>query len=242
VPTVLPRQASLIDRVTGVRVHGRTAWISCVHLFGGPYCDVLRECYRPLSVPDASFSPTARPGSDEVRLVGAAQQGDRAAFGELYARYARMVHGILLARVPQADVDDLVQDVFLQAMERLSTLRDAMAFGGWLASIARHRAIDFLRRAPRTTELPEDLAVHDPDRMDALAVLSIIQTLPDAYRETLVLRLVEGFTGPEIAAYTGLTEGSVRVNLHRGMRQLRDKLAATASPLGQGSQRDGSRE
>jgi RNA polymerase sigma-70 factor (ECF subfamily) len=48
--------------------------------------------------------------------------------------------------------------------------------------------------------------------------------LPEAYRETLVLRLVEGMTGPEIAARTGLTAASVRVNLHRGMKQLREKL------------------
>jgi RNA polymerase sigma-70 factor, ECF subfamily len=48
--------------------------------------------------------------------------------------------------------------------------------------------------------------------------------LPEAYRETLVLRLVEGMTGPEIAARTGLTAASVRVNLHRGMKLLRERL------------------
>jgi len=48
--------------------------------------------------------------------------------------------------------------------------------------------------------------------------------LPETYRETLILRLVEGMTGPEIATRTGLTHGSVRVNLHRGMQQLRAKL------------------
>ena len=170
--------------------------------------------------------------SDDVRLVGAAQQGDRSAFGLLYTRYARMIHGVLLARVPPPDVPDLVQDVFLQAMERLSTLRDPAAFGGWIATIARNRATDFLRRAPRATELPEDLATHDPDRMEAAAVLATIQSLPEAYRETLVLRLVEGFTGPEIAAQTGLTEGSVRVNLHRGMKQLRERLDGRPGPRG----------
>jgi DNA-binding NarL/FixJ family response regulator len=55
-----------------------------------------------------------------------------------------------------------------------------------------------------------------------------VRGLPDTYRETLILRLVEGMTGPEIAARTGLTPGSVRVNLHRGMQQLREKLAAVA--------------
>lgn len=58
-----------------------------------------------------------------------------------------------------------------------------------------------------------------------MAVLAAIRSLPEAYREPLILRLVEGMTGPEIAERTGLTPGSVRVNLHRGMRQLREKLA-----------------
>ncbi len=183
--------------------------------------------------------PDVRP--DELRLVDAARDGDRAAFAALYATYARMVHGILLARVPRADVDDLAQDVFLQAMERLRSLREAAAFGGWLAAIARHRAADHLRRAPRTTELTDEIggrltasvsgsasisasASADGHQAEALAVLRIIQSLPDAYRETLVLRLVEGMTGPEIAARTGLTPASVRVNLHRGMKQLRERL------------------
>jgi RNA polymerase sigma-70 factor (ECF subfamily) len=60
---------------------------------------------------------------------------------------------------------------------------------------------------------------------DAAEILDCIRNLPEAYRETLILRLVEGMTGPEIAAKTGLSPGSVRVNLHRGMSQLRQKLA-----------------
>jgi RNA polymerase sigma-70 factor, ECF subfamily len=178
-----------------------------------------------LRVPWVSSTSPGEAGQDDVRLIGAARQGDRTAFGELYRRYARMIHGVLLARVPYGDVDDLVQDVFLQAMERLDTLREAAAFRGWLATIARNRATDHLRRAPLTTELPEDLPSNETaDRTDAVAALAIIRTLPEAYRETLILRLVEGFTGPEIAAQTGLTEGSVRVNLHRGMKQLRERL------------------
>ena len=175
--------------------------------------------------------------TDLARLIAAAQGGDRLAFGELYAQYARTVHGIVLSRVRRADVDDLVQDVFVTAMQRLGTLRDPASFGGWLAAIARNRATDCLRRAPQTTELTDDLLSHAissrgfsvrdvsaPDRMEAMAVLAAIRALPDAYRETLVLRLVEGMTGPEIAARTGLTAASVRVNLHRGMKQLRERL------------------
>ena len=176
-------------------------------------------------------------------LVRAAQQGDRAAFGILYSRYARMVHGILLSRVPYSDVDDLLQDVFLQALPRLVSLREVSKFPGWLASIARNRAIDFHRRAKPTDELTDETACPDShshalpvpptphSSTEAHAALEAILTLPEAYRETLILRLVEGMTGPEIAARTGLTHGSVRVNLHRGMQQLREILTRKTTPL-----------
>lgn len=172
-----------------------------------------------------SASPRAfGAGPEDAPLVSAACDGDRDAFGRLYDLYAPMVHGILLARAPRGEVDDLVQDVFLLALRRLHTLRDNTRFGPWLATIARNRANDYHRRAPELAELSETLAAEDLGEAEALAILTAIQTLPDAYRETLVLRLVEGMTGPEIAARTGLTPASVRVNLHRGMRQLREKL------------------
>lgn len=158
------------------------------------------------------------------QLVRAAQQGDRAAFGQLYGSYSRMVHGVLLSRIHRADVEDLVQEVFMLAMQRLGSLRDPNAFGGWLAAIARTRAIDHVRRLPAMGEMPEDIASHDPDRSEINQVMAAIRRLPVAYRETLTLRFVEGMTGPEIAVRTGLTEGSVRVNLHRGMKQLREEI------------------
>lgn len=176
--------------------------------------------------PSAAATPQ-RPDSNSdgiVRLVEAAQAGDRSAFAEIFAVYRRTVRGIVLSRVPYVEVEDLVQDVFLQAMERLPSLREPAAFPGWLAVIARNRATDCLRSTPRTTPLTDDLPIADADRTEALLVLALIQSLPDAYSETLTLRLVEGMTGPEIAARTGLTEGSVRVNLHRGMKQLRERL------------------
>jgi len=158
--------------------------------------------------------------------VQAVRQGEQEAFAELYSLYAPMVHGILLARVPWAEVDDLLQDVFLVAFKKLNSLRDEAAFGAWLAMIARNRAMDFHRRRRDTEELSDDLAAQGSSEADreAANVLEVICGLPEAYRETLVLRLVEGMTGPEIADRTGLTPASVRVNLHRGMKLLREKL------------------
>jgi RNA polymerase sigma-70 factor, ECF subfamily len=175
----------------------------------------------------ARFAPGH--ASEDARLVGEARKGDEGAFGLLYDRYARVVHGLLLARVPRADVDDLVQNVFLAAWRRLEALRDPAAFGGWLAMIARNQATDFHRRTADhagDVELPPDLQAHDGTsaQAEAHAALDVIRSLPEAYRETLVLRLVEGLTGPEIADRTGLTAASVRVNLHRGMKMLRERL------------------
>lgn len=218
----------------------------------GDSVDLLAAGPGPRSVRDQF----AREVSDDEILVRAAQEGDRAAFGRLYERYARMVHGVLLAKVPISAVDDLLQDVFLRALRRLSTLRENASFGAWLVTIARNMANDYHRRSLPEEPLADDVPDHDASAPDAsahrlgrgdpaehsaakygtaehaasaAAILDTIRSLPDAYRETLILRLVEGLTGPEIAARTGLTHGSVRVNLHRGMEQLRAKLRAPAS-------------
>lgn len=164
--------------------------------------------------------------SELAGLVAAARQGDHAAFHALYRSYARMVHAVLLARVPYHAVEDLVQDVFLQAYRELPRLRDPAAIGGWLAAIARNCSRDHFRRTRETSELTDEHAAPgDPAAAaEAAAVLAIIRGLPEAYSETLILRLVEGMTGSEISERTGLTPGSVRVNLHRGMKLLRERL------------------
>jgi RNA polymerase sigma-70 factor (ECF subfamily) len=111
------------------------------------------------------MSQGASGGADEA-LVTAARAGDRTAFGELYTRYCRMVHGVLLSNVPSHAVDDLVQDVFVRALRRLETLREPSCFGGWLASIARNCAVDFYRRAA-------DGEVHREEQLEESAANSV---------------------------------------------------------------------
>lgn len=134
-----------------------------------------------------------------------------------------MVHGILLAYVAYGEVEDLVQETFLHAIERLGGLRDEGAFGAWLGAIARHLALDHCRRIRKVVELNENNGGSvAPDH--AALVLRAVRSLPETYRETLILRLVEGMNGPEIAERTGMQPDSVRVNLCRGMKLLRQKL------------------
>lgn len=123
-----------------------------------------------------------------------------------------------------------MQEVFLTAWRQLRTLRDPAAFSGWVLTIARHLRIDHGRRTRVHDPLDEatlgGVAPVATTALEATRALQAVRRLPAAYRETLVLRLVEGMTGPEIAARTGLTPESVRVNLCRGMKLLREALDA----------------
>jgi RNA polymerase sigma-70 factor (ECF subfamily) len=162
-----------------------------------------------------------------VSWVAAARKGDHDAFASLHGHFGRLVHAIVIARVPAADASDLVQDVFLLVFQKLSQLEDDQSFPAWLSQLARNRASRHLRDAHVSEPLDDEPQLAAPDRSaapDAKKILKAIHALPEAYAETLAMRLIEGMTGPEIAERTGLTPGSVRVNLHRGMAQLREKL------------------
>ena len=128
----------------------------------------------------------------------------------------------------------------MHAMRKLHDLRNDGAFGPWVAAITRTFAARFHRRHRPTLALSGAVLDGRPvsgtagggggaTRAEALRVLAVLHRLPETYRETLVLRLVEGLTGPQIAASTGLTPGSVRVNLHRGMTLLRAQLGRDES-------------
>ncbi|NUO38044.1 MAG: sigma-70 family RNA polymerase sigma factor [Gemmatimonadaceae bacterium] len=182
---------------------------------------------RPLAEPTATaVIPSDVRTIDTAALVGAAQTGDRAAFGALYERFARLVHGVLLASAPRDDVPDLVQDVFLRALRQLHTLREPAAFGGWIATMARNEARMHHRSSRPTEALSDQVAgsTPSPETTAMDDVLRALRALPERYREPLTLRLVEQMGGEEIARTLGLTHGTVRVYLHHGIRLLREQL------------------
>lgn len=178
---------------------------------------------RPEAAAASALAAPEKP-KPEARLVERACAGEQEAFNELYRMFAPLVHGIILARVPRDEVDDIAQEVFLSAYKNLHNLRDRNSVGAWLGMIARNRATEFYRQAKPTEELSEDLSRYDTPQTEAREILAAIRSLPETYKETLCLRLVEGMTGQEIAEQTGLAPDSVRVNLHRGMKLLREKL------------------
>ena len=175
------------------------------------------------------MAPSELAVHDEA-LVDRALRGDQGAFRALYERYAPMVHAVLLARSGPREAEDAMQEVFLAAWRGLAQLRERAHAGAWLATIARHHAARRHARArPPAEELSEEPVARAVDASGA-EVLAILRALPEAYAETLSMRLVQGMSGPEIAAATGLTHGSVRVNLSRGMKMLKERLRQEGWP------------
>ena len=162
---------------------------------------------------------------------------------ELYHSHARVVHGIALAHVGAVDADDVMQETFVSIQRGLPSVRDVGALPAWVCEVARNCARDWLRRRARRKSTAVDATAIDelaarPCAVGAQAaagelaerVLALVHSLPVAYRETLILRLVEGLDGPAIAVRTGLTPGSLRVNLCRGMAMLRPLLEKEGWP------------
>lgn len=167
------------------------------------------------------------PDTGVAAAVLAARAGDGAAFAELYRRFSRSVHAVLLSRLGLEEAREAAQEVFMTVHLKLGDLENPAAFGPWIHAIARNHAASHLRRRGiRPVEEPlRDLPARAAGESGLRArVLDLIRALPEAYRETLMMRLVEGLTGPEIAKATGLGAASVRVNLHRGMELLRPML------------------
>lgn len=174
----------------------------------------------------------ASPGDEVAQWVRESRQGSQEAFAHLYGRFLPLVHGILLGRFRPVLADDLTQECFILAYQRLGQLNEPRKFGPWIAVIAR-RIKPSAELRKRTEDRIDRLASNDtsPDQViEARHVLDAITALPEAYRETLLMRLVEGMSGPEIAAATGMTHQSVRVNLHRGMTRLRGALGLLSRP------------
>lgn len=179
-------------------------------------------------LPARGFLQRLRRSRDEARLRRA-QCGNAAAFAEIWRQHARLVHAILISMVREEDAEDLMQEVALAAWKHLASVRSCDGLGAWVSSIARNIGRDALRSRSggATQSLPEEgIAVESRAGDGDLARLVIdrIRGLPEAYREVLMLRLVLELSATEIAQQTGLTPGSVRVNLCRGMKKLREQL------------------
>jgi RNA polymerase sigma-70 factor, ECF subfamily len=176
-------------------------------------------------------------GADEVRLhllVLRCQAGDEHAFRQLFDAYSGHTMNYIHAMVGDA-ADDVQQELWLAVFRSISSLSNPRAFRTWLFRSARHRALDFLRRAKRemqfiddvpvdaieTAEIREDSPIPELGETDLGTALDCLSPL---HREVLLLHYQDDLTYAEIALVVGIPIGTVRTRLHNGRRKLQDIL------------------
>ena len=182
--------------------------------------------------------------AEEAMLVRRAQGGDRAAFEQLLRRTARLVYARVYLEIPDRHrAEDVVQETFLTAWRRIAQVTEPAGFRAWLLTVARTTAADTRRRDSRkkrsagprrslTSADPDDAAVDVPDpapspveaieqREERNRLLQLLQRLPDEYSLPITLRYIAGADYDTIGRQLGLSNGSLRGLLNRGMAKLR---------------------
>lgn len=170
--------------------------------------------------------------------VARAQDGDDAAFAVAYRIVQPGLLGYLRGLVGD-EAEDVASDAWLEIARDLGRFRgDGAGFRGWTATIARHRALDHLRRLkvrPRASALEQDMldlpgphSTHDQalESLSTEYALELVSSLPRDQAEAVLLRVVVGLDGPAAARVLGKRPGAVRTAAHRGLKRLASRLGA----------------
>ena len=164
----------------------------------------------------------------DEELVNAAKAGDREAFASLVSRYSAAVRAVAFHVCHDYHAsEDIAQDSFVSAYQRLASLRVPSLFGRWILKIARHQALRSERGA--VPELPlehaDETACPEHTSVDTEYVLSQVMRLSEREQRLLMLRYFNGHSINEIAKITGRPVGTVTKQLSRGYARLRERLA-----------------
>ncbi|MEV0177971.1 RNA polymerase sigma factor [Streptomyces sp. NPDC050625] len=183
--------------------------------------------------------------------VARAQEGDEAAFAVVYRLVQPGLLGYLRGLVGD-DAEDVASDAWLEIARDLGRFKgDGAGFRGWSATIARHRALDHLRRQrvrPRATALEQDVlelpgrhSTHEQalEAISTEGALSLLRELPRDQAEAVLLRVVVGLDGPAAARVLGKRPGAVRTAAYRGLKRLARRLGV--GDEAEGVTEDGSR-
>ncbi len=176
-----------------------------------------------------AVNPPATTAEDASLLAGV-QAGDETAMAALYDRYARLVFSVALRVLrDRAAAEDVMQDVLMQVWRSPSTFASARgSLAGWLAVVARNRAIDLLRRRRPSDSVDEVVLASSFNLADEaeratlmLRARKVIQDLPREQRKTLEMAYFDGLSHSEIAELTGDPLGTVKTRIRSALLSLR---------------------
>lgn len=179
------------------------------------------------------------PGDDE--LVRLAQQGSLEAFTDLYQRYLPVVYNRVRYVVPEHDIEDVVQEVFISLMKALRSYRGNSKFSTWLRTLTNRRIVDYYRRRSRTeiqleaepseaeTSVAPELttAAESTAIEDRVVLRQMLQALPEPYQEVILLRFAEELPFDEIARVRGQSLEATKSLFRRALATLRKQVGET---------------
>ena len=166
----------------------------------------------------------------DVELCGLSVTGDRRAFGELVRRHGSAVRGVLRRMgAPSAEADDVAQDAFITAFERIAEFRGEGAFAAWVKKIAARLYLRRLQRERKLGALSAEAGEDDPPpRADADATIdldSALKLLGATERLCVTMCFGAGLSHTEAAEALNLPLGTVKSHVKRGLEKLRTRLA-----------------
>lgn len=183
-------------------------------------------------------SPAPSDAEEESALVERVRRGDSAAFDALASRHLKRAFSVAYRLLGQReDAEDLVQDAFLAALEKIDSFQEGRSFGPWFFRILVNRGLNARKaRSLRRTEAIPDAAaaggvspLREAERAELREQLGgALDGLPDRQRTIVRLFELEGFSSPEIAEILELSDGTVRWHLHQARQKLREALAPFA--------------
>jgi RNA polymerase sigma-70 factor (ECF subfamily) len=183
-----------------------------------------------LGVATLEHEPTGRTDPDAVDATLAAS-GDATAFERLYRKHVPRVYGLIRRMLSEDDVDEIAQDIFVRAWQKLGTFRGEAAFGTWLhrlavnVILARRETLGTRRkRYVEGDAVLETVPTRRPGPELSMDFETAMQRLPDGAREVFILHDVEGYRHEEIAQMLGLATGTSKSQLHRARMALRQHL------------------
>jgi len=168
----------------------------------------------------------ARASRCDPALIEAARGGDADALVSLISAAQPDIRRYASRNCRAADIDDAVQETLLLLYRRVGTLRAVTSFSAWLFAVAKRACLRLLRRSIGMADAPAEEARLAHLRPEDLRIdLSrAIQSLPDHYREVILLRDIEELSIDEIASVLGLTRESVKARIHRARIMIREYL------------------
>jgi RNA polymerase sigma-70 factor (ECF subfamily) len=164
--------------------------------------------------------------------VRKASRGDNAARGELYAQFSQKMYSICVRMTgSRSDAEDILQDTFLMAFDKLTQLRDYHLFEAWLRKITVNECIRFAKKALSKITLDEQYTeIPETDDMNWLQAINFehvhyeIKNLPDGCREVFNLYVLEDYTHQQIAAELNISVSTSKSQYHRARQLLKERL------------------